>query len=108
MRGSSRRVPRPSLEGVLMSGQYRTEAVRTDQPPDRAGGALGRLAGVMSSRKSDDVARAATRAAASAAASVAASTAASVAASAAASAAVIEGGDEGGGEGDSEGFGGGG
>ena len=100
MRGSSRRVPRPSLEGVLMSGQYRTEAVRTDQPPDRAGGALGRLAGVMSSRKSDDVARAATRAAASAAASVAAS--------AAASAAVIEGGDEGGGEGDSEGFGGGG
>ena len=57
-------MPRPSLEGVLMSGQYRTEAVRTDQPPDRAGGALGRLAGVMSSRKSDDVARAATRAAA--------------------------------------------
>ena len=27
--------------GILMSGQYRAEAVRTAQPSDRAGGALG-------------------------------------------------------------------
>ena len=38
MRDSSRRVPRPALEGAPVAGQQLAAAVSTAQPPDRTGG----------------------------------------------------------------------